>query len=185
MIVGLVIAIVSLALTAFLIYPFFERRGMEGTPIPTLPSNRRRQLREEKAAHLLALRELDFDFEVGKLSAIDYKELRTKYEAKAIEVMKELEATEAAWKELQDEIDAELKKRVGIQPESKPVQNVRSIATAQVRHSCGGSNKLSDRFCSRCGEPTGGHCASCGKPLSLGDRYCPTCGTEVEKRAKA
>jgi len=69
-------------------------------------------LREEKASLLLALRELDFDYEMEKLSSADYKALRTKYEGKAVSVLKELEKKEKQWRNMQDAIDQEVQQRM-------------------------------------------------------------------------
>ncbi len=72
----------------------------------------RQLLQEEKASLLLTLRELDFDYETGKLSQKDYKSLRTKYEAKAVDVLKKIEALEEEWKHVQEKIDLEVAQRV-------------------------------------------------------------------------
>lgn len=59
-------------------------RGTESPPRadPAEPDQDR-----TKAAALAAIRELEFDFQTGKISPEDYAVLRARYEAKAVEAM--------------------------------------------------------------------------------------------------
>lgn len=50
-----------------------------------------RQLREEKRRLLRAINELEFDYQMGKLSEPDYKSVREGYELQAIEVLRALD----------------------------------------------------------------------------------------------
>ncbi len=75
-----------------------------------------RQLEEERITSLAALRELDFDFEMGKLSAEDYRELRDQYQAKAASVLKELDGKDGAWKEFVGKLNAKLEDKLGFPP---------------------------------------------------------------------
>ena len=50
-----------------------------------------RELREEKRRVLRAINELEFDFEMGKLSPNDYRAVRDAYELRAIEAMRALD----------------------------------------------------------------------------------------------
>lgn len=50
-----------------------------------------RELREERRRLLRAINELKFDFDLGKLSESDYREVREGYELKTIEIMRALE----------------------------------------------------------------------------------------------
>lgn len=51
-----------------------------------------RELREEKRRVLRAINELQFDYDMGKLSDEDYRSVRELYEMRAIEVMRALDA---------------------------------------------------------------------------------------------
>ncbi len=73
-------------------------------------SNSRRALREERRRLLRAINELRFDFEMGKLSEADYKQVREGYELQAVEVMRALQ-TEST---LHPEVASELE-RLGIE----------------------------------------------------------------------
>ena len=59
----------------------------------TQRETRRRQMREESERVYEAIRELDFDHRMGKIEEEDYKEMRTRYQAQAVELMKALDKT--------------------------------------------------------------------------------------------
>ncbi len=100
---------------------------------------KRRELREEKATIILALRELDFDYEMGKLSVEDYKNLKKKYEDYAVRIMKELEDAEKIWAEVEKEVQREVGKRIGKMEESDFCSR------------CGARQRKGNRFCAACG----------------------------------
>lgn len=52
----------------------------------------RRELREERRRLLRAINELQFDYEMGKLSDDDYRKVRQGYELQAVEVIRALDA---------------------------------------------------------------------------------------------
>lgn len=52
----------------------------------------RRELREERRRLLRAINELQFDYEMGKLSEADYRKVRQGYELQAVEVIRALDA---------------------------------------------------------------------------------------------
>jgi predicted transcriptional regulator len=66
-----------------------------------------RELREERRRLLRAINELQFDYEMGKLSEEDYRKVRQGYELQAVEVIRALDA-EA---ELHPDLVAELRRR--------------------------------------------------------------------------
>jgi cytochrome c-type biogenesis protein CcmH len=86
-------------------------------------SSRRSQLLQERARFYADLRELDFDFQAGKLSEADYTSLRRDIEAKAAAVLEQL--------------DREEKPLPPKQPQPKP-RRADSTAEAQPRFSLRG-----------------------------------------------
>jgi hypothetical protein len=67
----------------------------------------RRELREERRRLLRAINELQFDYEMGKLSDDDYRKVRQGYELQAVEVIRALDAESA----LHPTLAAELQRR--------------------------------------------------------------------------
>jgi len=66
-----------------------------------------RELREERRRVLRAINELQFDYEMGKLSDEDYQAVRQGYQLRAVEVMRALDAGP----DLHPTLEAELRKR--------------------------------------------------------------------------
>lgn len=118
-------ATVGLALAAgallFALRAFFQMAkvlarpnvGLEFDHETFLVAEGRRELQEERRRLLRAINELKFDYEMGKLSDADYREVRQGYELKAIEVMRVLEADGV----LDPELVAELRERGVAVPE--------------------------------------------------------------------
>jgi hypothetical protein len=88
-VVGLLII---LAVAAWVVMPLrrarLTRAAIESTPA----AQRLENLLFEREAALLAIRDLELDHEMGKLSDSDFAELDSRYRAHAIEILKELDA---------------------------------------------------------------------------------------------
>ncbi|HLG19677.1 MAG TPA: zinc ribbon domain-containing protein [Bdellovibrionota bacterium] len=137
--------------------PFFRKESGGGNILAVAPTGRsaaerRRNLREEKAGFVLALRELDFDYETGKLSANDYKALRQKYESKTIETMRELDLLDDEWKRFLETVDGQLKNRIPQTVRPKPATQ-KKPSGKMFCSKCGKSVVAQDRFCGWCGHP--------------------------------
>lgn len=62
------------------------------SPLPAEPAPPRdERWPKQKAEALAAIKEAEFDFHLGKLSEADYRQLRSRLEAEALEAMGELE----------------------------------------------------------------------------------------------
>jgi predicted transcriptional regulator len=85
----------------------------------------RRELREERRRLLRAINELQFDYEMGKLSDDDYRKVRQGYELQAVEVIRALDAESA----LHPALAAELRRR-GLAEEPGAAQGVATPASA-------------------------------------------------------
>ncbi|MCC7460401.1 MAG: hypothetical protein IT286_03775, partial [Proteobacteria bacterium] len=60
---------------------------------------------------MLTLKELDFDFEMGKLSKEDYQLLKKKYEAETIDVLRQIDVEKDAWDKFQKALDKKMEKK--------------------------------------------------------------------------
>ncbi len=123
---------------------------------------------------LLALKEIEFDRETGKLSDEDYRFLKEKYTAEAIEALR---AEEAAGAGTPDDVEALIAHRV---------RALRSAAAsappgAPACATCGPRPERDAVFCSTCGSrlPAAAACAHCGTPLAADSRFCEGCGSQV------
>ncbi len=92
----LFIALIGLPAMAFILWPLL-RGGAAPTGLLAIPSadDREEELNEEKRALYRALREIEFDYRADHLSEDDYQALRGRYEAKAAQLLKELDQLSA------------------------------------------------------------------------------------------
>lgn len=85
------IVLIALPALAFVLWPLLRRGGAVRGILP-IPQDRRDELNEEKRASYRALKELEFDYEAGHLSQDDYAGLSSRYEGRAAQILKELDA---------------------------------------------------------------------------------------------
>lgn len=98
-------------------------------------------LREEKRRVLRALKELEFDHEMGKILGNDHEAVRDRYRLRAIEVMRQLDGGE----KLHPAVQALLDSGSGSSDASAPVAPGTCSGCAQV-------NDADAAFCKRCGQ---------------------------------
>ena len=127
-------------------YPLLKPRKVASFAEPA-SENSLENLKIEKEEIYSAIKEMEFDHKMGKLSEGDYLNLREKYRAKAIGSLKgmdELESKGGVSKDIEDEIEKEvLTLRMDI---GKGSQGGTAFCTQ-----CGKERSLKDRFCSWCG----------------------------------
>ncbi len=70
-------------------------------------------LQQKRSELMLTLKELDFDYEMGKLSKEDYIDLKKKYEGETIEILRQIDFEKSSWNKFQKQIDEELEKKRG------------------------------------------------------------------------
>ena len=113
-----------------------------------------------QAVALRALKEIEFDRATGKLSDIDYEQLKAKYTAEALAAMRMESGVRS-----QELVPTPISK---IPTPSCPEHGPRAEKDAQ--------------FCSDCGRRLGaasGYCVRCGTALESNARYCNSCGARV------
>ena len=137
--------------------PVFEPVEQEETP---------------RGVALLALKEIEFDRETGKLSDEDYRFLKEKYTAQALEALRAEEGTKAP-----DDVEALIAHRV------RALRSAASSAPpgARVCVTCGPRPEPDAVFCSTCGDrlPAAATCTHCGAALGVDSRICEGCGSRV------
>jgi hypothetical protein len=125
-----------------------------------------------KGVALLALKEIEFDRETGKLSDADYQYLKDKYTAEALEALRTEDSVGVP-----GDVEALIAHRV---------QALRFAAAtappgAPACVACGPRPEADALFCSSCGGrlPAPVTCARCGTALSSDSRFCEGCGSRV------
>jgi uncharacterized membrane protein YvbJ len=113
-----------------------------------------KELEKKKEDVYAAIKEMDFDFGMGKISEEDYQELKSQYKAKAIEILKE---ADTAVKE--DDTDAEIEKEV---------QRLRKEKAPEAKKGDKKETGVQINFCPHCGTKVAEDhkfCRGCGKSL--------------------
>lgn len=137
---------------AFVARPLFDR-GPTDVDVYKLNGDPVAQLSRERDAIYALIRELDSDFETGKITEHDYRVTRERYVADAAAILRQLDAY--AGEDRQTALDAEIERRV--------LELRQAIAT--VAH---GPAQAGNLFCTQC-----------GKPADPDDRFCAQCGASL------
>jgi rRNA maturation endonuclease Nob1 len=135
--------LLALMVSLFVVYPIVQSRQRKTRGLGTLSNHTAQDLIERKETLYTAIKEIEFDYQVGKLSEDDFQQLRQQYKEEAVNLLKR--------------IDQKQRKK------SKP--HKRKAGPQQVR----GADKESVKYCWSCGTAISKHdkfCASCGSDLS-------------------
>jgi hypothetical protein len=170
---------VLLAAATFLIvaYPILARsRAPE--PAVTSAQERLNGLLAQRDAAFQALRELNFDHQVGKITAEDFVVFEAYLKQVAAEALRAL-----------DEWEKEVDRSTGQVLEREVAARKATLSHGrQSCPACGSPAGLGDRFCAVCGanlavtpitataEPVAALCSHCGRSFKTGDRFCAGCG---------
>jgi hypothetical protein len=149
-IIFLSLTIVSASLVGIAVYrslaPLVQP---ESAHTPTLLGGRTRAgLEREKTLALRALKELEFDYAMKKIAKADYEEMNARLRARAIRLLRQLDAGEG----YRNEIEREVAKRLGPPPAvgRAPAQSAAAVSVPACS-SCGTANDADARFCKNCG----------------------------------
>lgn len=114
---------------------------------PSLSARRREELLSQRESTYSAIKELDFEHDIGNMSEEDYRELRDRYRARAISLLQGLDQVEGGQGDLEELIEREVLAR---RKKQQPLQETLREA-APPCHQCGAPRDVGDRFCSVCG----------------------------------
>ncbi len=169
--------LVTGAVTAFVAWPWWTRRGAPESEGVSEADSGGETLAERREAILAALRDLDFDHAVGKVAEEDYQSLRQTLLAEAAEVMARLD-------EEQTTVEADLDARIEAE-----VLTIRQTMTGEdgvvaltgeddVCPECGRATRAGDVYCAGCGARLNLACPECGRPVRPTDLFCTGCGAK-------
>lgn len=155
---GVTLALAGLAAWRTL-NPLVDPAAVERMTAPTEPG-RIRDLQREKVSVLKAIKEVEADFQMRKISESDYEEMTQRYRNRALRIIRELEAGD----DVRGLIELELKARLAKDDpasisasKSAPASRAPSAASveapAAVRScaGCGTGNDADAEFCKKCG----------------------------------
>lgn len=112
----------------------------------------RAAIEREKTLVLRSIKELEFDRAMGKVADEDFNEMVTRLRARAISLMKQLEAG-TSYREI---IEKDLAAKLGSDPAALKSDSRTEPVRASVSCTCGTRNDADARFCKNCGAKLGG-----------------------------
>ena len=183
-----VITLLALVTVGLIGYPLINaREGYAGEMVLADPGLE--NLLVQRDATYQAIKELEFDKEMGSLSEADYQDLKKRYTQKAVSVLKTIDEYGSGGpsdaEDTGDWIESQVKTiRTGKTTGRQAPARSRS---RQVMYcpQCGSSCSEEARFCASCGadlsEPEVDDltCPGCKAPYQVGDRFCSWCGTAL------
>lgn len=170
---GLLIALVLSGLAmAAVAWPLLKKG-----PTPVLVENDRlADLLHRKEQVLTAIKELEFDYRVGKMSEADYQQYDQRLRRQAIGIMQQIEQVAPESVGLDATLEREIEQLRLVKPAnaSSPTSDAgmeaeiarrRRVPATQV---AAPTNGVAPRFCTACGAALAPHhkfCAQCGTPV--------------------
>lgn len=124
----ILIAVLVVVVIAFIAYPLLKG---EAHPTTVTPDALDSVIAQRDSAYD-AIRDLDFDYQMGKLSKADYEQLRDRYKARAAQALQEIDAaagTAGAGERIEDEV-ARLRQRRAAAPAESGVGGAATDAAA-------------------------------------------------------
>jgi hypothetical protein len=110
----------------------------------------RQVLEREKMLAMRAIKELEFDRSMGKLSQADFDEMAGRLRARAMALIKQLDEDGSGYRSL---IEREIRERVTSAPSAivAPAAPAEAVPAVEGVCSCGTINDADAVFCKRCG----------------------------------
>ncbi len=145
--IALVLAVLAIGFVAWPLWrPATLLRVDEDNPLT--------ELVQRKDALLLSIKELEFDYQTGKLSATDYQRLDQRLRHQAIGLLRQLEKDLPTSSDLEAELEAAiLRQRQILEAQPSPAPNGASAAPNRFCPQCGAPVTATDNFCAKCGAP--------------------------------
>jgi len=119
------------------------------TDVAPLSESRRAALQREKALVLRSIKELEFDRAMGKVSAKDVEDMAGRLRARAMSLMRQLDAGSAYREMIERELALRVKRRGA--PSAVRTTTQESASARTCACACGTANDPDAAFCKRCG----------------------------------
>ncbi len=177
----ILVAILVVAVIAFIAYPLFTPSRAKNEPAADALDN---WIAQRDSAYD-AIRDLDFDYQMGKLSQSDYDALRNKYRARAAAALEQIDAAlgrEGAETRIEEEVArlrerrraaVAARERVGA---SQGTNGDKAPIVTRTPSATHGDDIEQEVARLRAGRA---RCANCGTPYRTGDHFCAKCGSEL------
>jgi hypothetical protein len=154
-------ALISLLAIYFAVSPLFKA----GRASLVLEDDKLVELLGRKDSVLQAIKDLEFDYRVGKISQEDYERLDQRLRRQAIGLLQQIEKVAPASASLDEQLETIIAQFRQTSRASTSVTNGVPASAPSAAQSPVGQ---SPRFC-----------IQCGKPVEAGHKFCAYCGTPI------
>ncbi len=155
----------------FLVQPFMERR----TKIVSAAELEHSHLLAERDRYINALKELDFDNELGKIPAEEYPDQRAELLKKGAEALRRLDEYEGTKStSAEDRLEAVIAARRADSTSAPDTSEANPVMDAD--------DDLESLIAARRSKrkaKSGGFCPNCGHPVLATDKFCTNCGKKT------
>ena len=156
MLLSLMIAVaISAAAIYFSVAPLLK----PGRAAMILDDDKLTALLERKDATLKAIKDLEFDYRVGKIDDEDYQRLDQHLRRQAIGLIQQVEKVAPVSSAVDDQLEA-------------VIARMRKVQTGVPAPAPTGANGHGHKAAAR-------FCTNCGQPLEAGHKFCAHCGTPI------
>lgn len=139
----------------WILQPLLRPKGLESGS-PQSRAIKEMALKKSKEDVYAAIKEMEMDFGMGKISEEDYQDLKSRYKSKALHFLKELDGVERG-----EDVDAAVEREI---------QQLRKEKESDKKRGDGKETAWQVNFCPQCGrkaDPGDNFCHGCGMRLSL------------------
>jgi len=141
----------------WILNPLLQGNGRQKGFIPK-PKGILEELKNEKDGAYAAIRELEFDLSLGKLTEEDFQILKRQYTQDAVGYMKEIDKLDSLKTANSKSVNSDLEEEI-----EQEVTAERSHKSTQRKYI---------------------YCTSCGKKAAVESRFCSACGSNLHKLSK-
>lgn len=156
--IGIAFLLASIPIVA---EPLFRKKRLK-------PTDEERNAPGEQGSYkqiLLALRDLDFDHQLGVVGEVDYQQLRASLLAEAAEAYEQTTPDDGDLAQLIEKAVRDRRQQIG-------------NGQDRCAH-CGADLDPADKFCPACGFHARTACPHCNQPVGQGDNFCTSCGAQL------
>lgn len=131
--------LIMVAVLAFVVVPY-TRNSPDEVKKNGAKSARLADLLAQRDVVLSAIKDLEFDHEMGKISDEDYEQMNTQYRQEAVAVLQAI-----------DHSNGRRPARKALEAELRLLRQEKKTPGASFCRACGAATGAQDRFCSNCG----------------------------------
>ena len=160
----IIASVIALAVVAYVVRPLFQT----GAAPVLVEDDRLAELLSRKDGVLRAIKDLEFDYQVGKLGEEDFQRFDQSLRRQAISLIQQIEKIAPESSHLDEQLEAEIARTRKLQ--SQPRETTSLPPPASVPSAAPGQQRF---------------CTACGASLAEGYRFCANCGAPVATQVSA